>query len=338
MTSGPVQISGTVAQRLVQSTGNLYWSCNPPVILTPEAPQPQVTQPRLDVTGPTIFRASKSNQPGEERSIYTEQTTGEFCALTYAEVDGDFYGYFVANYEDTSEIKRIPLAGVPAADGPVPAFATSPGQIGAGDLVTDGEFLCWADSEGIWSMPIGGGTLTQLIQGAGFAQAHLAVLDGALYYIDDDAIYSIPMAGGAPNFVLGSQTSPITALYALYEPLPAGLADQRETPGPAIVSEEIAVVWGRADGAVLGLVRGETTTYQGPTADTTVVCVYSTGTRVLWSNEILGPDGPRYEVRMYYAGVPTTLSNGFAYLSDRDLMADEAAAYWTLAYIEKYTF
>ena len=38
-----------------------------------------------------------------------------------------------------------------------------------------------------------------------------------------------------------------------------------------------------ADGAVYGMYLGEITTYQEPTADTTVVSVYSTGPRVPWS-------------------------------------------------------
>lgn len=77
---------------------------------------------KLNVPAPTIFRASKSSQPGEEVALYTEPGTGgewtssEFGALTFAKVDDEFYGYFVANYTDksqtTSQIKRIPLGAV----------------------------------------------------------------------------------------------------------------------------------------------------------------------------------------------------------------------------------
>jgi hypothetical protein len=75
MTSGPVQISEAPVSRLVQSTGNLYWSCNGAI---------------EDDAASYIFRASKSNQPGQEIPIYTEAETGsgggEFGALTWAKV------------------------------------------------------------------------------------------------------------------------------------------------------------------------------------------------------------------------------------------------------------
>lgn len=113
--SGPIQLSDTTPTRLIQSTGNLYWSSNPWVIEIQHAS-------KLNVPAPTIFRASKSSQPGEEVALYTEPGTGgewtssEFGALTFAKVDDQFYGYFVANYTDksqtTSQIKRIPLGAV----------------------------------------------------------------------------------------------------------------------------------------------------------------------------------------------------------------------------------
>jgi hypothetical protein len=164
--SGPTQLSDTTPVRLIQSTGNLYWSSNPPAIQIQRAS-------KLQVSAPTIFRASKSSQPGEEVQLYTENGIGEFGALTFARVDDEFYGYFVANYNGGSQIKRIPLSG-----GQAVVWADSPATIGLGDLVTDGSFLCWADSEGIRSMPIGGGPVTPLVAGTGFAR--LSALGGTL--------------------------------------------------------------------------------------------------------------------------------------------------------------
>lgn len=104
--SGPTQLSDTTPTRLIQSRGNLYWSSNPYVIEIRDAPN-------LQVNAPTFFRASKSSQPGQEVALYAEQGTGgEFGALTLAKVDGEFYGYFVANYAAMSQIKRIPLGAV----------------------------------------------------------------------------------------------------------------------------------------------------------------------------------------------------------------------------------
>jgi len=342
--SGPIQLSDTTPTRLIQSTGNLYWSSNPWVIEIQHAS-------KLNVPAPTIFRASKSSQPGEEVALYTEPGTGgewtssEFGALTFAKVDDEFYGYFVANYTDksqtTSQIKRIPLGAVTPSGHADVLLDPAPATIGLGDLVTDGSFLCWADNEGIRSMPIGGGTVTPLVEGSGFER--LAVLGGTLYYIDGNAIFSVPMGGGTPGFVLGTRLFPITALYVLAEQPPVALAERPGTPGPPVVSD-VALVWGRADGAVFGMFRGETTTYQEPTADFTVVSVYSTEGRVLWYQQAspgAGVAAGPPQVLMSYGGVTTTLSSNAEnapLFSRLDVLADEAAAYWTWGYVQKYTF
>ena len=318
--SGPTRLSGTATARLIQSTGNLYWSSNPPG----------------DVGVPgqvsAIFRASKSSHPGEEIQLYAESNPSfqiEFGALTFAKVDNEFYGYFVANYDSMSQIKRIPLAGGPACV----VLAESP-AIGAGDLVTDGSVLCWADHGGIRSMPIGGGLVTTLVAGTGFER--LSVLGTTLYYVDGMTILGVPTSGGTPTKLVAEQLSPITALYALAWQPPIARAEQPENPWPIV--QDVALVWGTADGAVYGKFPFETTTLQAPAADTTVVCVFSTRTRVLWSDQYFGQEGPRYRVRMAYGGVTTTLSSEIAYLSNRDVLADEIAAYWTDSYVEKYTF
>lgn len=56
--AGPTQLSDTTPTQLIQSTGNLYWSSNP---LQIEIARPS----KLQVSGPTMFRASKSSQPGD---------------------------------------------------------------------------------------------------------------------------------------------------------------------------------------------------------------------------------------------------------------------------------
>lgn len=314
--SGPTRLSDSVPARLIQSTGNLYWSSNAGI-------------------QSSIYRASKSSQPGEEIVLHNEiDPTNEtyFGALTFAKVDDEFVGIFVANYSYASEIKLVPLAG--GASGAAGVLSYPPAAIGPGDLVTDGSFLCWADGEGIRSMPIGGGPVTTLVAGTGFQ--HLSVLGGILYYIDGDgnAIFSVPTGGGTPSNVVGEQASPITALYALEVQPRAALA---ERPGPPIV-QDVVLIWGRADGAVYGMLLGETTTYQAPAADTTVLSVYSTGPRVLWSTQYVGQEGTQYQVQMAHGGVTTTLSSENTVQLGGDLLSDEVAAYWTDAYVEKYTF
>lgn len=332
--SGPIQLSDTTPTRLIQSRGNLYWSSNPAVIEIQHAS-------KMQLSAPTIFRASKSSQPGEEVPLYAEEgTSGEFGALTFAKVDDEFYGYFVANYADNSQIKRIPLGAMTMSGQAVvlpPPPVELPATIGLGDLVTDGSFLCWADSEGIRSMPIGGGTVTTLAAGSGFAR--LSVLGGTLYYIDGTRIFSVPMGGGTPSNVLGTRLFPITALHVMEAPPPVALAERPETPGPPTVPN-VALVWGRADGAVLGMFRdGEPTFYQEPAADTNVLSVYSTGGRVLWY-ETVSPErvGGQAQVLMSYQGVTTTLFSEPEFYTNWDLLADEVAAYWAYGVVAKYTF
>jgi hypothetical protein len=341
--SGPTQLSFTRPTRLIQSTGNLYWSSNPPLL-------------ERQVSLPTIFRASKSSQPGEEIALYTETPPDngslEFGALTFAKLEGSFFLFFVANYSDqhgnsTSQIKSISLDGGNA----VGVVASSPAPIGVGDLVTDGSFLCWADGEGIRSLPpLSGAPMTTLAAGNGFE--YLSVLGGTLYYAAQDvgrsglfrtAIFSVPMGGGTPSIVVGNRFSPITALYVLEVPPRIGgpFAERPETHGPPIVSD-VVVVWGEADGAVYGYdtFSGDITTFQERTAETTVESVYSTEGRVLWFQDF--PQVPALQLLMNYGGVTTNLglkAEDFPLEFFRlDVLADEVAAYWTDIYVEKYTF
>ncbi len=100
-----------------------------------------------------------------------------FEAITYANVGGTWYGYFVANYpsQNESQIKRVPLTG-----GAAVVLATSPAAIGNRDLVTDGSSLYWADADGIRKMAVTGGTVQTLVSGQTFA--HLG-LDGPVLYL-----------------------------------------------------------------------------------------------------------------------------------------------------------
>ena len=293
MSSGPTQLSDTTATRLIQSTGNLYWSSN-------------------DDVGSAIFRASKSSQPGDEVALYAE-TGAKFEELTFAKVDGEFYGYFVANDSingvDVSQIKRIPLGSVTLA-GQATILVNSPPQIGFSDLVTDGSFLYWVNFDGINSMPIGGGPVTTLVAGNG--PVNLSVLGKTLYYIDGVAILSVPTGGGTPSTVVESpSTSSITALHVLTMPRPdKALAARVETPGlPIDPLEDIVVVWGEYSGAVYGMVLGdgEITTCQEPTPATKVMSVYATDQRVLWSTET---DYPQFQVRMSTGVTPSPWLRG----------------------------
>ena len=134
-------------------------------------------------------------------------TLVDFEAITYANVGGTWYGYFVANYplQNESQIKRVPLTG-----GAAVVLATSPAVIDNRDLVTDGSSLYWADADGIRKMAITGGTVQTLVSGQTFA--HLGLDGPVLYYSSGNSILTVPTSGGASTTVV-SAPSPITAIY-----------------------------------------------------------------------------------------------------------------------------
>ena len=67
-----------------------------------------------------------------------------------------------------------------------------------------------------------------------------------------------------------------------------------------------------------------------------MVSVYSTATRVLWSQEFFGRRR-EYSVWMSYGGATTTLSSEIGRFFG-EVLADDVAAYLTDAYVEKNTF
>jgi surface antigen len=212
----PTTLSDTQPDRLIQSTGNLYWTAD---------------QTLDGMSQADVFRASKDNQPGQEQILYQESrptsTPVDFEAITYANVGGNWYGYFVANYpgQNESQIMRVPLTG-----GAAVVLATSPAVIGNGDLVTDGSFLYWADADGIRKMAIAGGTVQTLVPGQTYA--HLGLDGQVLYFTSGNDILSIPTSG-APTGVLllVAAEDRITAMY----------------PPSAINGN---VYWAEADGSV----------------------------------------------------------------------------------------
>ena len=240
-------LSYTQPNRLIQSTGNLYWTANK----------------TLDgISQADVFRASKDNQPGQEQILYQESTSTpvDFEAITYANVAGTWYGYFVANYpgQNESQIKRVPLTG-----GAAVVLATSPAVIGNRDLVTDGSFLYWADADGIRRMAIAGGPVQTLVSGTTFA--HLGLDGPVLYYSSANSILHVPTSGGASTTVV-SAASAITALYppsatngnvywgeangsvSLF-PGPRDAVDQLQAPGAGVSVTSVSVadnyiLWG----------------------------------------------------------------------------------------------
>ena len=244
-------LSYSQPDRLIQSTGNLYWTAD------------QTVQGRSTAV---VYRASKANEPGQEQILYQEPSLPasrvDFEAITYANVGGTWYGYFVANYanypsQHESQIKRVPLTG-----GAAVVLATSPAAIGNRDLVTDGSSLYWADADGIRKMAITGGTVQTLVSGQTFA--HLGLDGPVLYYSSGNSILTVPTSGGASTTVI-SAPSPITAIY------PPSTAN--------------GLVWAEANGSVNRYDGGDIyNQLQAPVAGVSVTSVSVAGNYILWAD------------------------------------------------------
>ena len=245
----PSTLSYTQPDRLIQSTGNLYWTADHISGSTTES---------------AVYRASKGNVPGREQVLYEESypTTSpapvDFEAITYANVGGNWYGYFVANYpaRDESQIKRVPLTG-----GAAVVLATSPGVIGIRDLVTDGSYLYWADALGVRKMAIGGGAIQTLASGETFS--HLGLDGSVLYYSSANSILDVPTAGGSSGTVVTTD-SPVTALY------PPSSAN--------------GLLWGQANGEVESFEGDIYYQIQSPVVGVSITSVSVAGDYVIWGN------------------------------------------------------
>ena len=109
----------------------------------------------------------------------------------------------------------MPLAGGPAValrttNNPLLAYTQLPGVVGQNDLVTDGAYLYWADSQAIRRMPIGGGAVSTLANGT--ALGHVALDDGSVYYSCGTTIRRVAKTGGASSIIEDGGAATITAL------------------------------------------------------------------------------------------------------------------------------
>lgn len=256
LATGTAQAAGTgtlawgQVTGLKQSTGNLYW-----------------TTFAADEFGPdsaSLWRASKSNLPGQEALLYRETRTDRFSFgdVTYAQVGttGFYYGYVAANYYDRgiAQLKRVPLTG-----GSATVMKQIAGQIR--DVETDGSYLYWSDNAGLRRMPIAGGATTTLATGTTIGDIGLDAT--RVFYSSGSSVYSRPKAGGVAT-LRGSGASAVTALFA--------------RPG----ATGTVVYWGERNGSVKSRTVGSltTTTWQTARIGRTVTSVSNDGYWTLWSD------------------------------------------------------
>lgn len=288
----PTVVSQAASTRLVQSTGNLYWTSN------------AINEFGPDFAG--IYRTGKTSTPGQEILLYSESTDAVgyffFGDLTYALVSGTYYGYFTANYVDEgiTQIKRIALTG-----GTSTILGTSPALVGTRDLLTDGSFLYWTDAAGLRKMSVNGGAITTLATGTNFSKIGLDATQ--VYFSAGTALDSVPKAGGAVT----QRFTTASAIQALYVQ-------------PATASGTV-IFWGEANDSVNSRpVGGAVSTYQAATSGRQAISVSFDGTRVLWTDANLVGNG--YGVRSWQSGVTTVASSGE--VGSNDVQGDATAMFW----------
>jgi hypothetical protein len=300
---GPSLVAYCQCYGLVSSTGNLYF-----------------TTFAINEFGPSyasFYRTGKYSLPGTEGLLYTE--TGplyfDFGNVVWALVSGNYYGYFVANYDRpgqrVSQIKRVPLGG----GAPVTLFQ-SPAYIGVGDLATDGSTLFWVDEGGVRSAPIGGGLIRTMVASAGIT--HMAIDSGFVYYSIGNVIARMAKTGG-PATAMATASAPVTALYVW-------------TPVPSYP----VIFWGEHGGAVRSFSPQGLFTWQNPLAGRDVTSVGYDGSRALWI-DCAEPGNPQCNVRVQSGGVTPTVVN--AGVGASHLQWDATSVYWTgVPGIQRYVY
>ena len=144
--SEPAPASGLVSMHkpdgLILSEGNIYFTSH-------------------DASLATVWRTAQGSSPGQESVLYCEPNA-IFGDIVFAQINGAFFGYFLATTKTGSPItiKRVPLTGGAAT---VLATITNVDVANSHrNLVTDGVNLYWQDDQAVRKMPIGGGAVTVL--------------------------------------------------------------------------------------------------------------------------------------------------------------------------------
>jgi hypothetical protein len=299
-------LANVPASAIAPSTGNLYYTSN-------------------SSTGATIYREAKNGQGGAT-VLYSESSAGgavQFGGISWALVNGNYYAYFSANYPNAggagvSFIKRVPLTG-----GSAFTVATSPMYIGfapdgsARDVLNDGTNVYWADTGGIRSTPIGGGSAVNTLS-TSTSDTHIALDSTYVYNNVGDYVVREPKSGGALT-VVATGFSPITALY--------------------VDPSTDYIYYGEQNGAVRRVANGTTFTYHASMLGYTVMNVVWDGTHVVW-NQCTAPTGGLCNLFAYMPnGTTLSVDTTSAGLPDGPVTGDTSAIYFSVPNgLWKYTY
>ena len=207
-------ISDTQPEYLKASSVNLYWTANQGPVRVGDA----------IYYSSRVYRAPKTGSPGSEKVLYFEarrDSRVDFRGITYANIGGSYYGYFIACYSAPAPgscmIKRIPLAGGTATPmATLPAWASGP-------LERDDRFLYWSDDAGVHRLPLPGGTISTLVSFIGRPGTRsISVTSTHVYYADGAGVRRVPKGGGTAstvvtdagaNYVFAHEANGTTTVY-----------------------------------------------------------------------------------------------------------------------------
>lgn len=182
---------------LILSTGNMYFTSH-------------------DAAGAAVWRTSQTSIPGQESVLYWEQGA-RFGDIVFAQIDGNFFGYFFAKKSGVITIRRISLTGGTAT---VIATVSNLNVEDRRNLVTDGKFLYWQDRTAIRKMPVRGGAVSVLDRTPPTnPTAGIAVNVDRIIYATGVDIRFVPADGSAitsPEVrTIVHASGPVTALFAV---------------------------------------------------------------------------------------------------------------------------
>lgn len=208
---------------MILSTGNLYFTSH-------------------DAAGAAVWRTSQTSIPGQETVLFWE-AGATFGDIVFAQVDGRFFGYFLARKQGVHTIRRVPLTG-----GPATVLATISNNIDIENshrnLITDGVNIYWQDDVAVRKIPIGGGPMTVIDpSNPNTPLAGLGFQNGNIVYASVAEIRFVPPNGSSDppsSRIIVTAASRVVALHSVSN----------------------GVYWGDNNGAVKRKVGAATSTLQ----------------------------------------------------------------------------